>query len=82
MGRRPTPRPKARANPRRRTLGDQLRDRIGECGFSESALADVAGVDTSSLGRFLRKERDWTLETAEKVAGVLGIDLTKGLGRR
>jgi ribosome-binding protein aMBF1 (putative translation factor) len=65
----------------RRALADQLRDLIrrrqSQYGWCVHAIAQAAGIDDSSLARFLAGERDWTLDTAGRVAEVLGIGLVE-----
>jgi plasmid maintenance system antidote protein VapI len=69
-----TKRPGRRTTPRRETLADQFRAFIAESGYSTSALAEAAELDPSGIGRFLRSERSLTLDSAEPLARVLGIE--------
>jgi len=59
-----------------KTVADQLRDAIRECGESVYAVAKHAGVDASVLGRFVRGERGIGLGTAAKICGYMGLTLT------
>lgn len=72
----PKSRPQRRPNTKRRTLADQLRDAIVASGRTDHAIATAAGLDPSSVGRFMRDERSWTLAIAERVAAVLGLNFT------
>jgi len=76
------PKIKPRRRTSRKTLADQLRDAIRESGETDYALAQAAGLDPSSIGRFLRDERSWTLDTADQLAEVLGLELVFRRGRR
>lgn len=59
-------------------LTDQLRHAIRARSGSAYELAQVAGVDSGILSRFLRGERDVTLATADRLAVALGLKLVKG----
>lgn len=72
-------RPKRRT-PQRRTLADQLRDAIERSGLTDHAIAQAAQLDPSAVGRFMRAERSWTLDTAEHVAAVLGLGIGPAAG--
>lgn len=61
--------------PRRSTLSEQLRAAVEESGKADHYIARAAGLDPSSVSRFMRGERSFTLETAELVAAVLGLAL-------
>jgi plasmid maintenance system antidote protein VapI len=40
-------------------------------------LAEAAGVDRSVLSRFMSEKRTITLETADRLAGMLGLSLSR-----
>ena len=52
-----------------------LRDTILDSGRTLKDIAIEAGVDHSQLSRFMRKERNITFPTAEKVGTLLGLEL-------
>lgn len=54
---------------------DDLREAIRNSDETPYAIAKGAGVDKSMLSRILREERVLTLESAEKVATYLGLEL-------
>jgi transcriptional regulator with XRE-family HTH domain len=54
-------------------LAEQLREAVKASGRSLGQLARESGVDPSRLSRFLRGERDLTLEATGKLCGVLGL---------
>jgi transcriptional regulator with XRE-family HTH domain len=62
-------------------LSQQLRSHLRECGMSPYAIAKSSGVSQSVLSRFLAGERSPTLDTADKLAQVLGLEL-RSVGRK
>ncbi len=56
-------------------ISDRLRAAIAESGLSLNQLADKTGVDSGRLSRFMRGERDLTLEAAGLLCNALGLDL-------
>ncbi len=54
-------------------LEQQLRHALGRRTTSLRAIARAADVDPSALSRFLRGERNLSLATADRLAGVLGV---------
>jgi DNA-binding phage protein len=58
-------------------LALQLRDAIEASGMTAYAIAKVSGVDSGILYRFLAGERDLTLDTASRIAAVVGVRFTK-----
>jgi ribosome-binding protein aMBF1 (putative translation factor) len=54
---------------------DQLRRAISKSGETYYALAQRSGVDAVVISRFVNSERDLRLETAEKLAAALGLEL-------
>jgi transcriptional regulator with XRE-family HTH domain len=57
-------------------LVEQLRDAIRRSGHSLNQLSQQCGVGRDRLSRFMRGERDLTLEAAEKVCRVLHFELS------
>jgi plasmid maintenance system antidote protein VapI len=58
-------------------LSDQLRAAIVGSGLSVYALAKGSGVSHPVILRFVSKERGLHLETADKLAAFLGLELCK-----
>lgn len=56
-------------------LPGAIRKAIADDGRSLYRLALDSGVSKAILGRFVRGERDMTLDTAEKVCEALGLSL-------
>jgi len=63
-------------------LVEQLRNAIRASGESLNQLGERCGVGRDRLSRFLRGQRDLTLEAAEKIAEALGLQLTGGRPRK
>lgn len=67
--------------PTRPTLGDMLRAAIVESGLSYRAIDKQAGIGIGQVSRFMSQDpaqrRDLTLESASKVAEVLGLTFTR-----
>lgn len=56
-------------------FGDAVRGRRLQLGVSQDALAHVAEIDRSYVGRIERGEVNITLEKAYRLARVLGCDI-------
>jgi transcriptional regulator with XRE-family HTH domain len=57
---------------------DYLREAIRASGMSLNQLGRLSHVDPGRLSRFLRGERDLTLEGVCRICEALGLDLTSG----
>jgi transcriptional regulator with XRE-family HTH domain len=60
----------------RTPLAVLLREAIQASGLSLNQLGQRAGIDHSRLSRFVRGERDLTLDSVDKLCQVLGLYLT------
>jgi len=58
-----------------KTMPDVIRDAIRRDGRTIYRLALDCGVNQGVLGRFMRRERDMNLRTADKVCRALGLEL-------
>ena len=67
--------------PERRGLAHQLRAAIEARGLTNYAIGHLAGVDPGVVSRFMADQRDIRLETADRIAGALGLRLADD-GRR
>ena len=65
------PKPK----PARKSLADQIRERIAEGDYTAAAVGEAAGVSAPVVSRFLAGDRDIRLGTADQIAGALGLAL-------
>ncbi len=57
------------------TIVKQLKDAIAKSGQSRYALSCASGVEQSALSRFMSGERGLSLESAARLADVLGLEL-------
>ena len=60
-----------------KTMSDVLKKAIAESGYSHRSLELATGVKRASIMRFMRGETSLRLDMAEKLAGHLGLVLTK-----
>jgi hypothetical protein len=67
--------------PTARTVSDQLRDAIRDCGISVRQLGRRADVDDGQIHRFMSGERGLNLDTVDRIAGTLGLRLVEALRR-
>ncbi|MFO0888213.1 MAG: helix-turn-helix transcriptional regulator [Isosphaeraceae bacterium] len=65
------------------SLADHLREAARDSGLSVYRLAKDAGVDQSTLNKFLAGDRDnLTLEVADRLFRVLGLRVVRARRRR
>jgi transcriptional regulator with XRE-family HTH domain len=60
------------------SLPDYLREAIRASGMSLTRLGRLSHVDSGRLSRFMRGERDLTLEATNQICEALGLDFTCG----
>jgi len=60
---------------RRKSIVAELRKAIVESGYTQNQLSELSGVNRSQINRFVSGERTLTLESAEKIAKVLKLEL-------
>lgn len=58
-------------------LAEQFRAAIRSSGMSMYQIAKESGVDQMSISRFMSRARDIRLETADKLASVVGVKFTR-----
>jgi len=61
-----------------KSLAEQLREAIDGSALTRYQICKRSGVDHAQISRFMAGERDLLLESAGKVAAVLGLKLSKG----
>jgi transcriptional regulator with XRE-family HTH domain len=66
----------ARARKERAGVVEQLRQAIRGSGHTLNQLSQQCGVGRDQLSRFLRGERDLTLETAARICRALHLELS------
>ncbi len=59
----------------------ELRKSIVESGMSQNQLSILSGVNRAQINRFVNEERTLTLESAERIAKVLKLELKKQKGK-
>ena len=55
----------------------ELRKAIVESGYTQNQLSELSGVNRAQINRFVHGERTMTLESVEKIAKVLKLELKK-----
>ena len=65
------------STPPKRDLAQQLRDAIRSSGLSQHKLAQLSGVASGSISRFLAGDRDLQLSGAGRIADVLKLRLVE-----
>lgn len=55
-------------------LGERVRERRAEKGWSQDELGHEAGLDRTYIGGIERGERNVTLLTVERIAEALGVE--------
>ena len=63
-------------------FADRLRAAIEDSDMSRYQLAQETGISQSMLSRFVHGQSDLTLEKAQRVADVFGLDIALKKGRR
>jgi DNA-binding phage protein len=59
------------------TISGQLKHAIVASGLTHYAIGKAAGVSSGMILRFMAGERDMRLETVDRIAGALGLQLYK-----
>ncbi len=56
-------------------LSEKLREAIRTSGATQAEIAEAIGISDGIISRFMRAERSMNLETVEKLAKHLGLEL-------
>jgi plasmid maintenance system antidote protein VapI len=64
------------------TNADRMRRAIRDSGLTHYALAQLAKIDRKQIDRFMSGERSPTLDTADRLAAALGLELQQRKGYR
>jgi transcriptional regulator with XRE-family HTH domain len=59
------------------TLADQLREAMAKSGLTNYRIGKDAGVDQAVLSRFVSGERNISLEVADRICKLLGLEFAK-----
>jgi hypothetical protein len=71
----PKPRATKKPKPSPRTISGQLRQAVQESGLSAYRLAADSGLNVAAVLRFKSGERSLSLESADRLAAPLGLEL-------
>lgn len=58
-----------------RSWNDRIREAVRASGLSLYAVARDSGVNVAPLQRFMAGEHGLTVDSAEKIGGIVGLDL-------
>lgn len=58
-------------------VGDRLRSYRNQLGWSQEMLAERAGLHPTYIGQLERGEKNATIESISRIAGALGVSLSK-----
>ena len=62
-------------------LSNALREAIRNSGVTQMEIAQAVGISDGIISRFMREERSMNLETAEKLAKYLHLELREAPAR-
>ena len=65
---------------RRKSISEQLRFHLQNCGQSQYEIAQATNIDPGMLSRFTRCQRSLTLTTVDRLAEYLNLRLVRGEG--
>ena len=60
---------------KRKSIVSELRKAIIDSGYTQNQLSELSGVHRAQINRFVKGERTLTLESAERIAEVLKLEL-------
>lgn len=58
-----------------KVLGDRLKLRRQEMGYSQEKLAELAGLHPTHIGRIERAEKTVTIKSLYKIVKILGLSM-------
>ena len=67
---------------RRAKLSDQIRRAVDDCDQTRYRISKETGIDQSTLSRFMSGERGLPMNTLDKLADDLDLNITVGKGRK
>ncbi len=67
---------------RRVMLSDQVRQAVDDCGMTRYAIWKATGIDQASLSRFVAGERRLSMDSLDRLADLLDLNITTGRRRR
>lgn len=63
-------------------MSDQLRNAINDSGLSRYAVCQACGIDKGTMSRFMAGEVGLSLETIDRLADYLGLQIVRRPKRR
>jgi transcriptional regulator with XRE-family HTH domain len=63
---------------RAKTLGDQIRHAVDDCGLSRYALVKLIGMDKAQMSRFMSGKRFMSEASLNRLAEVLNLSIVSG----
>ncbi len=63
---------------RRQKLSDQIRRAVRECGMSRYEIWKHTGIDQGTLCRFVAGKAGMTIDSLDRLADLLGLNITVG----
>jgi plasmid maintenance system antidote protein VapI len=60
---------------KRKSIVETLREAIEGSALNITQLGELSGVDKAQISRFVNEKRTLTLESAERIAEALGLEL-------
>ncbi|MCZ6492671.1 MAG: helix-turn-helix domain-containing protein [Planctomycetota bacterium] len=67
---------------RRVMLSDQVRQAVDDCGMTRYAIWKATGIDQATLSRFVAGERRLSMDSLDRLADLLDLNITTGRRRR
>ena len=67
---------------RRVMLSDQVRQAVDDCGMTRYAIWKATGIDQATLSRFVTGERRLSMDSLDRLADLLDLNITTGRRRR
>jgi hypothetical protein len=61
----------------RKTLSDQLRQAIRDSELTRYSISESTGIDQATLCRFLQGTRGMSLDSVDRLAECLGLEIKK-----
>ena len=67
---------------RRKKLSDQIRRSIETCGMTRYRISKETGIDQSNLSRFIHGEVGLSMDSLDRLADLLNLNITTGKRQR
>ena len=67
---------------KRTKLSDQVRRAVKESGLTRYAICQETGIDQGAMSHFLAKHRGLSMDSLDRLADLLKLNLTRGTKRK